>query len=199
MKNTVSGYVVLLPPAHVGHTHGDVLKPIINCGTSINYRGLDRDPWWNLDELFYSGNLTDDMVNLRQIIQSSGTSIYSPGVCFHLSDAKAVRSFTLGMAVEEELIYVSNSPNREVSTPNFLGRDSYVDGFGSLIRLGVFSDPLVFDDFLPKLNPHGLFDHLSDLSDYVAAYVHRCVEAGLEIVEPRRIQDATSFCLYSVD
>ncbi|KQX01090.1 hypothetical protein ASC94_00060 [Massilia sp. Root418] len=80
----------------------------------------------------------------------------------------------------------------------FLGYDIYVDGFGSLIRMGVFTISTVFEEFLLKLNSNGLFDNPDDLRAYSEAYIQRCENAGLEIIELRRVQDANIFRLYSV-
>ncbi|WP_157201222.1 hypothetical protein [Massilia sp. Root418] len=198
MKNIICGYVALLLPQHVGRCNGDTLIPVTRDGTIINYLGLDRDPWWSLDEAFYSGKLSNDLVSLRRTIQVSATPTYGPGVCVDISEARSLMFSALGSGAEDELVWIDNAPSDEPSMTAFLGYDIYVDGFGSLIRMGVFTISTVFEEFLLKLNSNGLFDNPDDLRAYSEAYIQRCENAGLEIIELRRVQDANIFRLYSV-
>lgn len=198
MKTTVRGYIVLLLPQHVGRCNGDTLIPVTRDGIIISYLGLDRDPWWSLDEAFYSGKLSNDLVSLRRTIQASATPTYSPGVCVDISEARSLMFSPLGSGAEDELVWIDNASSDEPSKTAFLGYDIYVDGFGSLIRMGVFTISTVFADFLLKLNSNGLFDNPDDLRAYSEAYIERCENAGLEIIEQRRVQDTNIFRLYSV-
>lgn len=83
---THEAYIVVLDPIYLGSLHGDTLKVIVNGGMSVFYRGIDREPWWNLDKLYYAGLLGVEMTELRRNIERSGLDGFSPGVCDSCQD-----------------------------------------------------------------------------------------------------------------
>lgn len=199
ITETPEAYIVVLAPSCVGPLHGDKLKVILRSGESVSYCGIDRDPWWNLDDLFYAGLLSAELKALRRRIEQSGWESFSLGVCDNLSDACRVHALSAARPLKDEIIRISSALLPVDNVSSFFGYDCYVDGFGSPLRLGVFNATTAFADFEDRLNPHGLFSSLDDLRDYVKAYTERCEHADLEVIETRRISKACFFQVWGTD
>lgn len=183
-------YIVVLDPACLGSLHGDTSKVIVRANKSVFYRGIDRDPWWNLDELFYAGLLDAELTALRQAIESSGLEGFSPGVCDSLDVALRLQALSATRPLKDEIIRIASALDAVDEAADFFGYDCYMDGFGSPLRLGIFSATTAFSDYEDQLNECGLFPSLDVLHDYVEAYCKRCEQANVEVIEARRISDA---------
>jgi len=186
-------YIVVLDPACLGSLHGDTSKVIVRGDKIVSYRGVDRDPWWNLDELFYADLLDAELTALRQAIERSALEGFSPGVCDSLDVALRVQALSATRPLKDEIIRIASVVEAVDEAAGFLGYDCYVDGFGSPLRLGIFSATTAFTDYEDQLNEHGLFPSLDALHDYVEAYCERCEQADVEVIEARRISDACFF------
>jgi hypothetical protein len=186
-------YIVVLDPACLGSLHGDTLKVIVRGDKSVSYRGIDRDPWWNLDELFYAGLLDAEFTALRQAIERSGLEGFSPGVCASLDVTLRVQELSATRPLKDQIIRIASALDAVDVAAGFFGYDCYVDGFGSPLRLGIFSATSAFADFEDRLNEYGLFPSLDVLHDYVETYCERCEQADVEVIEARRITDACFF------
>jgi hypothetical protein len=196
--NGVAGYVIVLCPEHVGQLHGDTVNVIMSAGRPIAYRGIDRDPWWNLDDMFYEGVLDDALARLRRDIEASGLDCFSAGLCENVARIEQIRSVTRERRSKDEIIWIDSAFAAAANGSRFLGYDCYVDGFGSPLRLGIFRLENVFCDYRDKLNAHGLFSDLETLRAYVHAYCARCEQAGLEIIEASQVTDASFFRIHGV-
>lgn len=180
------GYVVVRLPAFVGEFAGDTVGTISGLqGEKISYSGLDRDPWWDFDDLFYSGSLAGKYQSVRQKIIGSKLRSFSPGVCDEIQVAKEVLELSNQALTRNELILITGLA--EISElpeqAEVLGFDCYVDGYGSLLRLGLFQRVDIFSDFLHCVNKNGMFDSPDQISAYVEAYLQRCAQGGLESID----------------
>jgi hypothetical protein len=180
------GYVVVRSPGFVGELAGNAPDILLDLeGESIFYAGIDRDPWWDFDDLFYAGKLAEKyLIERRKIIESKLFS-FSPGVCCDLETAKEILELSNQSLHRNDLIMItalspSATAGKQPLGADMLGFDCYVDGYGSLLRLGLFQRIELFNDFLPYLNPHGMFSNVDELSKYLDAYFQRCHEGGLE-------------------
>lgn len=180
------GYVVVRLPAVVGNLFGDTLFRIAGEQKSeISYYGIDRDPWWDFSEMFYSGNLDERCQRVHRQIAASKLHSFSPGVCFDVEQAKTILALSNQVLVRNELVFVSLSgeTSEPVERAVVLGFDCYIDGYGSLLRLGMFRKPELFRDFIRILNTNGLFDSIDYMPAYIDAYLQRCDKGGLEPID----------------
>jgi hypothetical protein len=192
-------YIVVLDPACLGSLYGDTSKVIVRADKIVSYRGIDRDPWWNLDEMFYAGLLDAELTALRQTIEKSRLEEFSAGVCDSLDVALRVQALSVTRPLKDEVIRVAGALAAVNEACSFFGYDCYVDGFGSPLRLGIFSTTTAFNDYENQLNEYGLFSNLDVLHDYVEAYCERCEWAGAEVIEARRISDACFVKVWGVE
>jgi hypothetical protein len=191
-------YVVVLDPACLGSLYGDTSKVIVRPDNSVSYRGIDRDPWWNLDELFYEGLLDAKLTALRQTIEASALDGFSCGVCDSLYVAQRVQALSATRPLKDEIIRIVSAFDPVDQGAGFLGYDCYVDGFGSPLRLGVFGATTAFADYEDRLNEYGLLSSLDDLRAYVSVYCQRCEQARVEVIETHRISSACFFQVWGL-
>lgn len=180
------GYAVVRVPAFVGELAGDTLRTILGLqGEEISYFGLDRDPWWDFDDLFYSGQLAEKYERVHQKIIGSKLNSFSPGVCYEIHAAKEILELSNKTSIRNELIMIRALSEilESGEQANVLGFDCYVDGYGSLLRLGIFQRVDIFSDFLPCLNINGMFNSSDQISKYIYAYLQRCAKGGLEPID----------------
>lgn len=181
--NNSFGYVVVRLPEFVGEAFGDTLRPICGSrGETISYYGLDREPWRDFSDLFYAKQLTGKAEELWHRIKRSRLSDFSQEFCFEIQTAKEILEISNQISILNELIMITALSDISLTTglTNVLGFDCYVDGYGSLLRLGLFQRVDVFSDFLSCINTNGLFNTPDQLSKYIEAYLERCLESGLE-------------------
>lgn len=198
MLEAVTTYLIVLTPVSVGKIHGDCLRSVDAAHGTAIYRGMDRDPWYALDTAFHAKQLGHELLNLRRKIELATNKIYSCGMCSALSEIQTILSLSASGRENDELIWIDNSESVAPDGTRFLGYDFYVDGFGSLIRLGMFEKPDIFAVSLEKVNQHGLFPDLNSLAEYVNYYLENCEVAGLEVVESRRISDQGIFRIFGI-
>ncbi|MBD8658427.1 hypothetical protein IFT68_22690 [Oxalobacteraceae sp. CFBP 13730] len=182
-------YIVVRDPACLGSLHGDISKVIVRANKNVSYRGIDRDPWWNLDELFYAGLLDADLTALRQAIERQRFRGFSFGVCDSLDIALRIQALSPRGPLIDEIICITSALDTVHEADVFFGYDCYVDGFGSLLRLGAFSGTTAFADYENQLNEYGLFSSLVRLHNYVEVYCARCEQADVEVIEASRISN----------
>lgn len=192
-------FIVVLDPACLGSLHGETSKVIIRPDKNVSYRGIDRDPWWNLDDLFHAGQLDAELTDLRRTIERSGSGGFSSGVCGRVSAAKRVQALSGTRPLnDDKIIRIASAFDAVHEDAGIFGYDCYVDGFGSLLRLGIFSATTAFADYEGRLNGYGLFSSLDDLRDYVGANCERCEQADVEVIEAGRISDACFFRVWGL-
>ncbi|MFJ2990367.1 hypothetical protein ACIPF8_21080 [Collimonas sp. NPDC087041] len=180
------GYLVVRLPAFVSEFAGDTLHTISDSqGRDISYFGLDRNPWRDFDDLFYSEQLAEKYKSIRQKIIGSKLNSFSPGVCYEIQEAKEILELSNKALIRNELIMITaeSDISKSGEQDNVLGFDCYVDGYGSLLRLGLFQRGDIFNDFLPYLNTNGMFNSSEQISKYVEAYLQRYAEGGLEPID----------------
>jgi hypothetical protein len=196
---TSSGYVIVRKSSFLGERWGDRPTPVRNLrGEAIYYMGIDRDPWWDLDGLFYEKKLSRQENDLRTRIKSSRLPFFSAGVCGDMDCACQALSLSNQALEANEIIYISTNIARNLSLDNrnttYMGLDYYFDGYGSVLRLGLFCKPQLFLGAVDHLNDFGLFDSLEMLLDYVKTYTIICKRHGLEPID----LDTLAGCPFSV-
>lgn len=177
----MTGYIVVSE-----YTNYPVSLPF---GRSAFYRGLGRNPWGQVDDRLYAGQLSSELSSFRKNVFNKRAEEFSPGVAKTKEDALCLARACLENGQGVEVIGISylglvNSQLEKTSFgPRTLGLDCYVDGYGSLIELGVVSNGTAFESFNLQINENGLFDTAEALSSYVAAYHQVSDIANLEPID----------------
>ena len=198
------GYVVVRKPEFVGERFGDIPQKLSNTHQKqIRYCGVSRDPWWDLNGLFYDGKLSEGEKALRNKINDFKIPFFCAGLCEHLDDAREALLISDRERRANEIIFISDpQPEDEIKHLPFglelLGFDYYIDGYGSVIRLGIFTKPEAFRESIEVLNPNGLFDGVNELNHYLELYVGKCKEENLEIIDVDKMR-RPPFSVYRVD
>lgn len=189
MATLVSGYIVLRKPEfnfdELGRGAYSPYPPRI--GDQF-YGGVDRMQWFELDEDYYNQSLPNTLIELRKRTFSVDQQSSDVKLLHTLDDAKEVLAHANSTTCQNELVAVvaeqsSNlsGNNDSMSIGDALGCDIYCDGYGSLIREGVFSKPDLFEGYIDKLNLNGLFDCGDDvISQYIAHYHLKSLENEVE-------------------
>ena len=134
------------------------------------YRGMDRAPWACVDQLFYDGSLLPELAQARKQSFLSAPGSFSPGALSSLDAVKALLRVCGPDASRHEIIGIELMQSVESGVERLMGLDCYVDGYGSPVKLGVFTSPESFPSSQGLLNRFGLFDTLGDLRAYLTEY-----------------------------
>lgn len=142
------------------------------CVKKVCYAGLDRVPWYELEESYYSGILPDEYIILRNEIYELNQPYLDIKVLNNFDKAKSILDYSNARQDRYELIAVYSEKlveiKGEIKTPNninWLGVDIYYSGYGSQLLEGVFKEPNLFLNFIEKINRNGLLDNDIDIID----------------------------------
>lgn len=195
----VSGYMVLRKPEFA------VAK---SCNLNFRleqktYRGIDRLPWEDIDDAYYSGRISSELMRVRQQIESENRGVLGPRL---LRDLDAVRTVWRVFKERTEIVAICSSElaSNGNAAPfdgsfRFIGFDCISLGEWSVILRGVFYRPDLFPDFVPLLNENGLLASESKCKELFYRYVDLS-STNEDIVEP--LMDAarpTCIQMYLVD
>jgi hypothetical protein len=181
MTDKIIGYVVVRAPS------GLMVTDSAGAVTHM-YCGLDRGAWECVDNLYYNKTLAPDLVAIRAKSFKNYVGNYSPGTVESVNEAFQLLSACKASGQESEVIGIIHlgglgDSDATLDISDFLGVDCYIDGYGSLLALGVFQKPDVFQDFHSCLNQHGLFRSVEALRQYSKVYCERSESANLEPID----------------
>ncbi len=193
----ISGFIVLRKPSFNYDEKGrGVFLPYAPRIGDLYYAGIDRMPWFEVDEAYHSNALPDELVRLRQELHNA--KLPSSDFMFISEIDKAIKLLNYSNRNKSfnELIAVHSNQfarvgNIDLSSLDIdcLGIDIYRHGYGSLVREGIFTRPELFSYYVDKLNVNGLFDLKSDLIDgYIETYVKVADSNKLEPIEEEAIR-----------
>ena len=159
----------------------------------VYYAGIDRMPWFDLDEEYYANTLSTDIAAIRNKIRKTDTDFTGIKVCADFKDAEHILNY-VNRSVSEfrnEIISISSkSLNRSKGivesnkTIIWYGYDIVALGNSSILIEGLFTRPDIFENYIKKLNCHGLFDDLSVFDEYVAFYkAQAALGTVIELIE----------------
>jgi|SRR3989338_8659854 len=158
-------------------------------GSIPTYKGLDRSPWQCVDEAYYEGRMSPELVVLRQQSRNREVGNLSVGVVLSEQDAMDLASVCQDPVNTSEILVIEpKGPVPDIDQERLglsggLGFDGYIDGYGSIILLGITTRPNLFEEFGGRLNGAGLFGTFVDLSDYLAIYNRVTASGNLEVLE----------------
>jgi len=132
----------------------------------VYYSGIDRMPWFDVDEGLYDGTLPEDLRAIRKESIDSCTDFSGIEVVTGLADAKALLAHSNAREDRNEVVAVRSPLLEELKgtipvpehAVSWLGCDVVAFGEWSLLREGLFSAPECFVEWRQYLNAEGLLD-----------------------------------------
>lgn len=186
------GYMVVRLPAENFDPEGrgafSAKVPIFN---GIYYGGLDRLPWFDIDEAYYSGRLPIDLRCIRRSLKEINLDFSGIDLLKSLSEARQMLDYSNRESQKNEIITVYSEMLRELkgaikleSSVNWIGCDIINLGHSSLLHDGIFSNAELFMDFQDALNENGLIRDETTAKEYIMRYC-QLAEQGLveEIID----------------
>ena len=157
----------------------------------LYYGGVDRMPWFEIDEDYFSGVLPEHFIQFRKDLQKKNKDRHDLELTPDASRAVSVLGYSNKNAELNEVIALWSDELERTKGCFFceheiewIGIDIYCQGYGSLIREGIFRKLEVFSLFVSYLNAHGLFQIANEMiCDYIEFFIRVCKENRLEEIE----------------
>ena len=186
----ISGFLVVRLPHLTFDKDGKGVFPKkpIQLG-QIFYGGIDRMPWFDVDEHYYTGTLPPNYVSAKMILKEKNRDFTGIELCYDIHSAQSLLEYSNREEVRNELIALRSEKlmtvkgNPAAENPQnleWLGYDLIALGHWSLLRDGLFVSPSYFGRWTPYLNENGLISDPTILDDFVCDY---SVAAGKQAVE----------------
>lgn len=142
---------------------------------------------FDLEDSFYAGKLPDEFLKVREKVNEQKLHFADHVLVKKLDLARRVLEFSNRDNNHNEIISIYADrfakyiePWKLPENSMNLGVDVYQDGFGSLIREGVFNRPDLFSRFVGELNENGIFqDDKNFLEGY--CYFYRATQEKHDI------------------
>jgi len=154
-----------------------------------SYRGIDRDPWGCVDDLLFAGKLAAPLVEIRQKSRDDAIGNFSPGsLDDHALSMRLLAACESGHNCELVTMTIAQMRSNVAAIGGGtagLGWDCYVDGYGSLLALGIHEKPSHFSPFHGYLNQYGLFNTCEAMEAYVNFYRATAFKANIEPPDQR--------------
>jgi len=187
--NRISGFLVVRKPDFNYDKEGrgafSTFAPKIG---ELYYAGIDRMPWFDIDEDYYSKELPEDILPLRNELNNNKWDFTDFKLMPDIKKAKKLLDYSNKKQRINELIAVYSEKIGLLGDIDFfdadtgwLGVDIYCHGFGSLIREGIFTKPDLFADYSGNLNAYGLFSSdIVSINQYIDFYIKYSAEDDIE-------------------
>lgn len=142
----------------------------------IFYGGIDRMPWFDVDEALYDETLPPRLRGLRRQLESNDFT--GLDLATDLDDLKEMLAFSNRQHTRNEVVALHSAVLAQVK-PTFdfpfgdiewLGFDVAPLGNFSLLLEGLFAHPSLFERHLSALNPFGLLSTEEEVANYVDTY-----------------------------
>ncbi len=149
----ILGYMVLRKPEYNFDELGrGAYLPYAPKVGAIYYGGIDRMEWFDIDEDYYNDVLPNDLLRLRDSVMESSRQC-GFNVCACLKGAKKMLAYSNKDHNRNDLVAIVLHDKRvdiinAVFDGELIGCDLCCDGFGSLIREGIFNKPELFNEYL---------------------------------------------------
>ena len=156
---------------------------------TIHYGGIDRMPWFDIDEDLYAGVLPANIRQARQLIEEGNNDDFTGiKLCKDLDTALALLKHSNRLEAANELIVIRSEKLTEIkgaidfdmSKVSWIGYDVLILGDFSLLREGLFTLPSSFPGWEELLNQSGLFSSRALFDEYVRAYKVASLKGAIE-------------------
>jgi len=175
----VNGFVVVRKAALNRDAAGrGVFNVEAPCLDGICYGGIDRMPWFDVDEQFYAGTLPEPILNARRLIQISDNNISGVKLCKELDVALMLLDNSNRFNNANELIAVRSEALARLkgvvaldpARVEWRGYDVLALGQQSLLNDGLFVVPSAFPGWRARINNFGLLPTPDLVEPYTADY-----------------------------
>ena len=178
MKINILGFLVLRKPEQNFDELGrGAFSPHVPRIDSIYYGGVDRMEWFDIDEDFFNKSLPKKITEIRENVQKYNGLGSDIRVCTSIEETKMLLDYSNKSENRNEMVaifYKNVDRNMQFVVEinaSYMGCDLYCEGYGSMIKEGIFSEPDSFETFIPQLNKNGLFESRGDLIErYIDEY-----------------------------
>ncbi len=178
--NQINGFMVVRTPALNWDAAGrGAFSRYAWCLDGIYYGGIDRMPWFEIDDQFYAGTLPEPIKHKRQRIEDFNYHDLSGiPICPDLDMVVSLLHYSNSVYPANELIAIRSdglTPFKGVVTYDpakveWLGYDVVALGEQSLLHDGLFAVPGAFGDWRTRINRFGLLPTLDLVEPFTAAY-----------------------------
>jgi hypothetical protein len=175
----VNGFMVVRKPAlNCDPTGRGAFATKAPCLDAICYGGIDRMPWFDIDEPLYLNALPEPILRARQLIRRGNDDLSGVEVCADLDTAMLLLRYSNRSSNANELIAIrSDALTRfkgevglDSSQVEWLGYDVVALGQQSLLHDGLFAVPAAFPAWQQRLNSFGLLPASDLVEPYIGAY-----------------------------
>lgn len=188
--NIISGFMVVRTPSENYDAEGrGIFSPKVSVVDNLCYGGVDRMPWFEIDEDYYSNNLSKKFIRIRNEMKQ---------LRYHESDFRLIADKKIALDMLNysnkkkeinELIVIKSEINEKYSKffsiddeINWLGIDVYCHSYCAVLRQGYFDHPELFSQFSKDINQNGLLNIDDNLIDsYIKFYINH-EQDNLEII-----------------
>jgi hypothetical protein len=185
---TVGYLVVRLPKDNLDEQGRGSFTSSPPCIGSVCYGGLDRMPWFDVEEDHFAGKLPAELEQILHRIKDSIKDFTGIALCTQLpiaielldysnKDRKRNEIIAVG---SEKLAAINGSLTEPVPPIEWLGFDIVSVGNWSLLREGLFVRPEEFQDALSGLTQDGLFSDAASASAYAQKYLAAAARGHVE-------------------
>ena len=148
------------------------------CREALCYAGIDRMPWFDIDDLWYAGSLPEPWLSARKQLRSDNSDITGLELSQDLNVAISLLTYSNRANAANELIAVRSEallPAKGIVATGplaiaWLGYDVVALGQQSLLRDGLFAVPSAFPSWWERINDSGLLPSLALVEGYTIAY-----------------------------
>lgn len=199
----VAGFMVVRVPELNKDAEGrGVFSKLAPCIGGICYGGIDRMPWFEIDELFYNGTLPETLARERKLLRKSNNDFSGIDLCRDLELALELLLYSNSLynaneliaVVSDKLIELKGGINFDRSRATWLGYDVVALGQQSLLNDGLFAVPAAFPGWEKQINEFGLFSSQDEARAFVNAYEEASSKGKVEEIN----EDFVSFG-YEID
>lgn len=177
MALSVCGFMVVRRPAENRDALGlGAFPAVVPTLGGVPYGGVDRMPWFDLDERFYAGTASELLQAAKGEIKRTNRDVSGVDVLSDLNLVRRVMDELGADAARNEIIAVYSaelcSLKQTIESPNHLlplGYDVVIHGAGSALRSGAF-EAVGFREWDGRVNINGLLESVDDCQSYAAAY-----------------------------
>lgn len=152
------------------------------------YEGIDRPGLDEFMEGFYSKKLPKDIQNILERKRNESNDFTLMEIIKDFNDAKTILNYSFGVSHSNEIIAMESNKLSVIKGKfkfyekriEWIGYDIISFGCGSLISMGLFFKPHLFQNWISIINKHGLFENKEYLDGYLNSY---CIAAKKGEVE----------------
>lgn len=156
----------------------------------LAYSGIDRMPWFDIEEDIFNGTLPENIWYLYESISKNNVDTLGIDLCYNFDTTLTLLNYSNRRNVDNEMIVVWSEelidakgvipfPENEVT---WLGYDVVADW--SLLRNGVFLPSNHFSHWRTVLNEHGLLSTIEEAQSYTNTYLYLSRQGKVEKFSP---------------